>query len=116
MLFTNLDHVESDQAFGELMETHENVMLSCGRMGPMCLPVYDIMDNLKESYPHVHFRDMDFDGPASNHIRRLPEVQAFTGLPFTVYFRKGKVMAATTSIQTPEQIMEILDRVFPKPE
>jgi len=37
------------------------------------------------------------------------------GLPFTVYFKNGKVVAATTSIQSKDQMMEILDREFGKP-
>jgi thioredoxin 1 len=34
------------------------------------------------------------------------------GLPFTVYYKNGKVVAATSSIQSKEQIQEILDREF----
>jgi thioredoxin 1 len=36
------------------------------------------------------------------------------GLPFTVYYKNGKVVAATSSIQSQEQITEILDKVFGK--
>ena len=114
MLNTNLKHVESKAEFEALLKDNENVMLCCGRMGPMCLPVYDIMSEYEEKYSHVAFRDMDFDGPASRNIRRLPEVSMFTGLPFTVYFKNGKVVAATPSIQNKRQVREILDRVFAK--
>jgi len=34
------------------------------------------------------------------------------GLPFTVYFKNGKAVAATTSIQSSEQVRAILDREF----
>jgi thioredoxin 1 len=112
MLNTNLQHIESDEAYRELLAENPNVMLCCGREGPMCLPVYDVMESLEAKYPQVAFRDMSFDGPAAHNIRRLPEVRSFTGLPFTVYFRDGKVVAATSSIQNKAQVKAILDRAF----
>lgn len=114
MLDTNLEHVESDGDFEALIAENENVMLCCGRMGPMCLPVYDIMAELQSEYPNVRFRDMDFDGPAAHNIRSLPEVRTFMGLPFTIYFKNGKVVEATSSIQTKEQVTSILDKHFAK--
>jgi len=36
------------------------------------------------------------------------------GLPFTVYFKNGKVVAATSSIQNKDQVMAILDKAFGK--
>ncbi len=115
MLSTRLPHVDTDEAFRTVLAEHENVMICCGRMGPMCVPVYAAMEALRDTYPHVAFRDMWFDGPAAHNIRSLPETQGFMGLPFTVYFKNGKVVAATTSVQTEAQIREILDRVFGAP-
>lgn len=115
MLNTNLKHIESDAEFQKVLRENDNVMITCGRMGPMCLPVYDVMEKLEGKYTHVAFRDMAFDGPAAHNIRSLPETRSFTGLPYVVYFRKGKVVAATTSIQSKQQVKEILDRVFSAP-
>jgi thioredoxin 1 len=115
MLNTNLNHIESDNEFQKVLDENENVMICCGRQGPMCLPVYDVMESLENKYEHVAFRDMSFDGPASHNIKGLPQVRGFTGLPFTVYFKKGEVVAATTSIQNKGQIKEILDREFGRP-
>lgn len=112
MLRTNLDHLETEEALQEALATHENLMICCGRMGPMCLPVYASMDILRKDYPHVAFFDQDFDGSASTFIRTLPECTSFMGLPFTVYFKKGKVARATTSVQTADQIKAILDSEF----
>lgn len=109
MLNTNLNHIESDAEFRRVLEENDNVMICCGRQGPMCLPVYDAMENLEAKYPHVAFRDMSFDGPAAHNIKSLPQVRHFTGLPFTVYFKKGEVVKATTSIQNKKQIRTILD-------
>ena len=114
MLMTNLKHLESDDEVKKVLEENENVMICCGRMGPMCLPVYADMEELEKQYSHVAFRDMDFDVPVAEFIKDLPECSTFMGLPFTVYFKNGKVVTATTSIQSKEQIVEILDDKFGK--
>ena len=112
MLRTNLDHLETEDTLQAALKENENVMICCGRMGPMCLPVYAIMNELKPDYPHVSFYDQDFDGPAASYIRSLPECAGFMGLPFTVYFKDGQSVAATSSIQTRDQVIKILDREF----
>ena len=112
MLRTNLQHLERPEDITEVLKNNENVMVCCGRMGTMCVPVFVAMEKLMNQYPNVQFRDMDFDVPASSYIRNLPECSSFMGLPFTVYFKEAKVAKATSSIQTIEQIQEILDEVF----
>ena len=112
MLRTNLKHLETDEETQEALKNNGNVVICCGRMGPMCTPVYAILSQLETRYPHVCFYDQDFDIPASRFIRRLPECASFMGLPFTVYFKNSKVVAATTSLQTEDQIRMILDREF----
>ena len=113
MLQTGLTHIESEQAFRETLESNENVMICCGRMGPMCLPVYDVMETIESDYPHVAFRDMPFDSEVGMRtIRALPQTSGFMGLPFTVYFKNGEVVAATSSIQSMEQVTAILDDKF----
>lgn len=111
-LQTNLEHLANAAEHSELLKNNENVMICCGRMGPMCLPVYGIMEELQEEYPNVTFRDMLFDNPEAAVIRNLPEAKGFMGLPFTIYYKNGKVVSATSSIQNREQITEILDREF----
>jgi thioredoxin 1 len=37
------------------------------------------------------------------------------GLPFTIYFKNGKVAAATTSIQSKKQVADLLDQVYGAP-
>jgi thioredoxin 1 len=112
MLRTNLKHLETEEETREALENNENVVICCGRMGPMCTPVYAILSQLETQYPHVRFYDQDFDIPAARFIKRLPECASFRGLPFTVCFKRSKVVAATTSIQTKDQITQILDREF----
>jgi len=111
-LQTNLKHVTTAADLRELIENNENVMVCCGRMGPMCLPVYDSMEQLTDEYSHVQFRDMLFDSPEAAIIRNLPECRSFMGLPFTIYYKNGKVAKATSSIQSMGQIKDILDSEF----
>lgn len=111
-LQTRLDHIHSEAEFKQVIQEHENVMICCGRMGPMCVPVYAAMEILREKHKKVAFYDMPFDHPEAHVIRNLPECSGFMGLPFTVYFKKGAVVKATTSIQSQEQVESILNNYF----
>lgn len=112
VLPTNLKHVASAAELEGILKDKENVMVCCGRMGPMCVPVYAAMEELQEEFPNIEFRDMLFDNPEARVIRELPECRGFMGLPFTIYYKNGKVVSATSSIQSKEQIKEILKREF----
>jgi thioredoxin 1 len=112
MLYTNLKHLESAADLVKATSENENVMVVCGRMGPMCIPVYGIAEELEAEYRHVRFYDMEFDNPESHIIKSLPEVRGFMGIPFTIYYKNGKVVKATSSIQTKEQVKSILDKEF----
>lgn len=111
---TNLQHVVTADELNQLIGEKENVMVCCGRMGPMCVPVYGIMEDLEKSgeYDHVEFRDLLFDSPEAAVIRDLPECRNFRGLPFTIYYKNGKIVAATSSIQNQDQITSILNEQF----
>ncbi len=87
MLQTNLDHIGSEQEFRDTLSRNKNVMICCGRMGPMCVPVYGVMERIRGDYPQVAFLDLEFDAPHAHVIKNLPECRNFRGLPFTVYFR-----------------------------
>ena len=107
-LQTRLEHIHSEVEFNQTIQERDNVMICCGRMGPMCVPVYAAMEILRDQYVNVTFCDMPFDHPEAHVIRNLPECRGFMGLPFTVYFKNGKVIKATTSIQSREQVEAIL--------
>ena len=114
MLQTNLKHLMTEDENKKFIE-NENVMICCGRNGPMCIPVYGIMEGLEGTYKHIKFADMEFDNPESSVIRNASECRGFMGLPFTVYYKNGKLVKATTSIQNEQQITSILDAEFGKP-
>ena len=106
---TNLEHVETAAQLQKIIESNENVMVCCGRMGPMCVPVYADMEDLRDEYKNVKFMDMEFDSPEAHVIRNAPECAGFMGLPFVMYYKNGKVAKATTSIQMKDQVKDILD-------
>jgi thioredoxin 1 len=112
MLYTNLKHIETAADHAKIISENENVMVICGRMGPMCIPVYHHAEGLQKEYRNVKFYDMEFDNPESHVILDLPEVRGFMGIPFTIYYKNGKVVKATSSIQTKEQIVAILEKEF----
>jgi len=112
MLQTNLEHIQDEEQLKELIENNEKVVVCCGRMGPMCIPVYDIFEVLQENYPDIQFQDMDFDIPVAAIIKGLPECREFWGLPFTIYYRNGKVVKATSSIQSAKEVKSIIKDVF----
>jgi thioredoxin 1 len=114
LLKTGLQEIETAQELQKLISENENVMVCCGRMGPMCLPVYDVMEELEEERTSVKFMVMAFDNPEAAIIRNAPECRGFMGLPFTMYYKNGKVAHATSSIQNMQQITGILNSKFVK--
>ncbi|MDX9931533.1 MAG: thioredoxin family protein [Bacteroidales bacterium] len=111
-LDTNLTHVETAADWQKIISENENVMITCGRMGPMCIPVYAVMEDLENEYNHVKFADMLFDSPEAHVIRNAPEARGFMGLPFVMYYKNGKVVKAVSSIQSEEQVREALEESF----
>jgi thioredoxin 1 len=112
ILQTGIEEITSASQLEKIISENENVMVCCGRMGPMCIPVYDVMEELEEEWPNVKFYTMAFDNPEASIIRNAPECNGFMGLPFTVYYKNGKVVKATSSIQNRQQITGILDAEF----
>lgn len=112
LLQTNLHEFESAAELENFINKNENVMVVCGRMGPMCIPVYGIMEELEEERSDVKFAVMAFDSPEAHIIRNAPECKGFMGLPFTMYYKNGKVAEATSSIQNMQQVTSILDTHF----
>ncbi len=111
-LQTNLHEIETAAELQKMIEENENVMVCCGRMGPMCIPVYEVMEEIEGDYSHVKFAVMAFDSPEAHIIRNAPECRGFMGLPFTMYYKNGKVAKATSSIQNYKQVTGILNEVF----
>ncbi len=111
-LATNLTHVETDQDLADVIASNEKVMIACGRMGPMCIPVYDVMEKIQDDYANVTFRDLAFDTGTANMIRSLPQTRNFRSLPFVIYYKDGEVVHATGGIQTKKQIKDALDDAF----
>jgi len=112
MLHTDLQEIESAAELEKMIAENENVMVCCGRMGPMCIPVYDLMEELQEEHTNIKFAVMAFDSPEAGIIRNDEACRGFMGLPFTMYYKNGKVARATSSIQNMQQVSAILDEQF----
>jgi len=112
MLYTNLNHIESAAEYAKILSENENVMIVCGRMGPLCIPVYRIAVELEDEYRHVKIYDVEYDHPEMYFFHDLPEVQNFPEYPFTVYYKNGEIVKATAGLQTKTQITAILDAEF----
>ncbi|MCF8298002.1 MAG: hypothetical protein K9J13_10695 [Saprospiraceae bacterium] len=110
MLQTAVHEIETATELEKIISENENVMVCCGRMGPMCMPVYEIMEELEEERPNNKFYSMAFDTNEAAPIRNASMCQGFMGLPFTVYYKNGQMIEATTSIQNRQQITSILDK------
>lgn len=112
MLSTSLHEFETAAELEKYINENENVMVCCGRMGPMCIPVYGVMEELEEDRSDVKFAVMAFDSPEAGIVRNDPACQGFMGLPFTMYYKNGKTVHATSSIQNMQQVTAILDENF----
>jgi thioredoxin 1 len=112
MLYTNLNHIESAEEYERIINEGENVIVICGRMGPICIPVYRIAVELEEEYAHVQFFDMEYDNPESYFFHALPEVSDLLEIPFTLYYKNGQVVKASSGIQSKAQMKAILDQEF----
>lgn len=112
LLQTALPEIETAEELKKLQSENENLMVVCGRMGPMCIPVYEAQEELQDEYPHVKFYVMAFDSAESAIIKQDPACAGFMGLPFTMYYKNGKTVHATTSIQNLQQIKAVLDSKF----
>ena len=113
LLQTPIREIESASELEKIISENENVMVCCGRMGPMCIPVYGVMEELEEERSNIKFATMAFDSPEAGIIRNDPACRGFMGLPFTMYYKNGKVAHATTSIQNMQQVTAVLDQHFP---
>jgi thioredoxin 1 len=109
---TRIKHLETVEAVEEAIANNERLMISAGRWGPMCIPVYGAMEELEadDKYKDIVFRVIEFDVPAAIPIRQAKECRDFRGLPFTLCYRNGKVVCATSSIQTKEQLEDNIQR------
>jgi thioredoxin 1 len=112
MLYTNLYHLENARELERITLQHEKVLVVCGRMGLQCIPVYRIAESLETDFPEIKFCDLEFDNPESKIVCEIPELKIFSSIPIAIYYYKGKVVKASSGIQTKEQIKNNLIEYF----
>ncbi len=108
-LQTGIKEIMAATELENIIKENENVMVCCGKSGPMCIPVYDTMEELEKERPEIKFYSMSYDSPESAPIKTAPICSGLRGLPFTVYYKKGEIVYATTNVQTKDQISSVLD-------
>ncbi len=112
MLYTNLSHIETTADYQQYINKYEYVMICCGNMGQMCIPVYAIMEEIENDYKNINFFDMEFENPESQVLRKIYDSKDFTNIPFCIYYKNGKVIETTSGIQTKNDIIKILDQLI----
>ena len=112
MLSTSLHEFETAAELEKYIKENENVMVCGGRMGPMCIPVCDVNLRSYRSRNNIKFAVMAFDSPEAGIIRNDPACRGFMGLPFTMYYKNGKVAHATSSIQNMQEVTAVLEEQF----
>jgi len=112
MLYTNLEHIETANEFAKIIKENENVVVICGRMGPLCVPVYRVVEELSEEFTQVKFYDMEYDNPEFYFFHALPEVQGLEEIPFTILYRNGEAAKSVSGIFSKVQFKEILTEEF----
>jgi thioredoxin 1 len=78
-------------------------------MGPLCIPVYRIAEELETEYIHVKFFDMEYDNPELYFFHELPALKDLPEHPFTVCFKNGEAVKAIGGIQSKAQMRAMLD-------
>ncbi len=103
---TKVKQINSVEEFDKYLESNNRIVICAGRWGPMCIPVYKVMEQLEEEekYKEVCFLVVNFDIYAANRIREAEVCKGFRGLPFTVYYKNADIVHATSSIQTKQQL------------
>ncbi|MCD6321701.1 MAG: thioredoxin family protein [Clostridiales bacterium] len=106
MLNTNVKEIKSPAEYEEYVNNNDSLVICAGRLGPMCIPVYIAMEQMEkeEQFKDVKLLTVDFDTASALAIRRNEKCRNFMGLPFTAYYKNGKMVHATSSIQSRMQL------------
>ena len=108
MLGTNVQEIMSQEELETHVAENDAIVVCAGRMGPMCIPVYGAMEQMEkeEQFGNVKFMTVDFDTAAAIAIINADKCHGFMGLPFTVYYKNGQMVHATSSLQSRTQLEE----------
>lgn len=113
MIFdTSVKQIESSEELEIYLKENTKVVVCAGRWGPMCIPVYKEMEILigLDKYKDVCFLVINFDTPSAMKIKREKLCRGFRGLPFTVYYKNGESVHATSSIQSRKQLEDNISK------
>lgn len=112
MLYTNLEHIETAADFKKIISENENIVIVCGRMGPVCIPVYRTIEELGDEFRQIKFFDMEYDNPEFYFYHLRPEVQYLEEIPFTTFYHRGEAVKSVGGFQTKAQLKKFLGEVI----
>lgn len=113
MLYTNLEHIETAGDFEKIIRDNENVVVICGRMGPLCVPVYRAIEELGHEFQQIKFFDMEYDNPEFYFFHARPEVSNLEDIPFTTFYYRGEAVKSVGGLQTKAQLNKFLNEALP---
>lgn len=108
MLYTNLNHIETEKDFRRAISENNHVVVIYGRMDPISIPVYRMVEELENEYSAVKFFDMEMDNPDFLMLPELRDVKNDSMAPLVICFSNGKVTNISTNIHSPFEIEEIV--------
>jgi thioredoxin 1 len=82
-------------------------------MGPLCIPVYRVAEELEAKYSHVKFYDMEYDNPESYFFHVLPEVHDLEEIPIIIFYRNGKAVKSIAGLKSKKQFIENIEKEYP---
>jgi thioredoxin 1 len=113
MLYTNLKHIENAAEFNQTIGSYAHIVIVCGRMEPMCVPVYRVAEELDGEYKNVQFFDLEYDNPEFVDIINLPIIKSFNALPILLFYKNGNVIHVDSGNQTKSYFKTMLnEKIF----
>jgi len=112
MLYTNLKHIETSSDYTRTIGQNGNVIIICGRMNPVCIPIFRIAEELESTYKHVKFYDMEFDNPESGVLKNVVQYYNLEDIPLVGYFKDGNLVEVSIGTQTKEQMLAVLNKEY----
>lgn len=108
MLYTNLNHIENENDFRRAISENDHVVVIYGRMDPLSIPVYRIVEEVENEFLAVKFFDMEMDNPDLLMLPELQEVKNGPMAPVVICFSYGKVASISSNVHSSIEILEIV--------
>lgn len=112
MLYTNLNHIETASQHAQIISKNQNVIIICGRMDYKSIMVYRMAEELQSKNNDLAFFDMEADNPETAVILQSEEITSEKYYPFILLYQNGKLLNASSEIQSSSSFNQILNTQF----